>query len=51
MKEQEIFGYVRVSTKERNTDRQQDALEPFGIPKGNLYIDKQSGKDFDLPGG
>ncbi len=49
MKEHQIFGYVRVSTKEQNTDRQQDALEPLGIPKRNLYVDKQSGKDFDRP--
>jgi len=49
MKEHQIFGYVRVSTREQNIDRQQDALEPLGIPKGNLYVDKQSGKDFDRP--
>jgi len=50
MQEHQIFGYIRVSTKEQNTDRQQDALAPPGIPKKNLYVDKQSGKDFDRLG-
>ena len=45
----QIFGYVRVSAKDQNTDRQLDALAPLGIPKRNLYIDEQSGKDFDRP--
>ena len=49
MREHQIFGYIRVSTKEQNTDRQLDALAPLGIPKQNLYTDKQSGKDFDRP--
>jgi DNA invertase Pin-like site-specific DNA recombinase len=44
-----IFGYIRVSTPEQNTDRQHLALEPFKIPSKNLYIDRQSGKDFDRP--
>lgn len=45
----QIFGYVRVSTREQNEVRQLIALEPFRIPKRNLYIDKQSGKDFERP--
>lgn len=45
----QIFGYARVSTVGQNTDRQLDALEPFQIPKRNLYVEKQSGKDFDRP--
>ncbi len=49
MKHHQIFGYVRVSTVGQNTDRQLDALEPFHIPKRNLYIEKQSGKDFNRP--
>ena len=49
MREQQIFGYIRVSAKDQNTDRQLDALAPLGIPERNLYIDRQSGKDFDRP--
>jgi DNA invertase Pin-like site-specific DNA recombinase len=45
----ESFGYVRVSMKEQNADRQLIALEPYGIPVSNLFIDKKSGKDFDRP--
>ena len=44
-----IFGYVRVSTKEQNEDRQLIAMRELQIPERNLYIDKQSGKDFDRP--
>ncbi len=42
-----IFGYIRVSSREQNEDRQVIALKEFDIPEKNLYIDKQSGKDFD----
>ena len=45
----EVYGYIRVSTKEQNEERQVIALENFGISKENTYIDKQSGKDFDRP--
>lgn len=45
----QTFGYVRVSTREQNEVRQLVALEPFRILKRNLYIDKQSGKDFERP--
>ena len=44
-----VYGYVRVSTKEQNEDRQLLALQGIGIPDGNLFVDKQSGKDFDRP--
>ena len=44
-----IFGYVRVNTKEQNEDRQLIAMRELRIPERNLYIDKQSGKDFDRP--
>ena len=43
------FGYVRVSTKDQNEDRQLIAMQGLSIPEKNLYIDKQSGKDFDRP--
>lgn len=41
-----IYGYVRVSTKEQNTERQIRALLAEGVEKKNLYVDHQSGKDF-----
>lgn len=42
-------GYIRVSTKDQNEARQLDALTPYSIPDKNLYIDKQSGKNFECP--
>ena len=44
-----IYGYVRVSTKEQNEDRQMIAMREMGVPEKNIYIDKQSGKDFERP--
>lgn len=44
-----VFGYIRVSSKEQNEDRQIYALYKYNIPKKNLYMDKQSGKDFERP--
>ncbi len=44
-----IYGYVRVSTKEQNEDRQLAALAPFDIPANQLFMDKLSGKDFKRP--
>ena len=44
-----IYGYVRVSTKEQNEDRQMIAMREMGVPEKNIYMDKQSGKDFDRP--
>ena len=43
------YGYVRVSTKEQNEDRQVLALNEVEVPKENIYMDKQSGKDFNRP--
>ena len=43
------YGYVRVSTREQNEDRQMIAMREMGVPEKNIYIDKQSGKDFDRP--
>ncbi len=43
------YGYVRVSSTDQNEDRQMIALSACDIPKKNIYIDKQSGKDFDRP--
>ena len=42
-----VFGYIRVSTKEQNEDRQLIALNEYNVPEKNIYTDKQSGKDFD----
>ena len=44
-----IYGYVRVSTKEQNEDRQLIALHEVDVPQKNIYMDKQSGKDFNRP--
>lgn len=41
------YGYVRVSTKEQNEARQLIALRKFGIGDDHIYIDKQSGSDFE----
>ena len=41
------YGYVRVSGSDQNADRQLIAMQSLPIPNSNLYIDKQSGKDFD----
>ena len=43
------YGYIRVSTKDQNEDRQRIALREFDIDKKNIYIDKQSGKNFNRP--
>ncbi len=43
------YGYIRVSTKEQNEERQLIALKEFGISKESTFIDKQSGKDFERP--
>ena len=44
-----VYGYVRVSSVEQNEDRQLLALEKVGVTKRNIFIDKQSGKDFERP--
>ena len=44
-----IYGYVRVSTREQNEDRQIIALNEKKVPEKNIFIDKQSGKDFERP--
>lgn len=41
------YAYIRVSTKEQNIDRQVEAMKDVGIEKNKMFIDKQSGKDFD----
>ena len=44
-----IYGYVRVSTRDQNEARQMIAMEEQGIDRKQIYLDKQSGKDFDRP--
>lgn len=47
MKDINSYGYMRVSSKEQNEDRQKIALTEMGVPENNIYMDKQSGKDFE----
>lgn len=44
-----IFGYIRVSSTDQNIDRQLEEMLNLGINDRDIYIDKQSGKDFDRP--
>lgn len=48
-KSKNVYAYLRVSTKEQNEARQLAAIRPYNIQEKNIYIDKQSGKDFDRP--
>ncbi len=47
--ENKVFGYVRVSTKDQNEARQVIAMREFGVDEQNIFIEKQSGKDFNRP--
>ena len=49
MKQETMYGYVRVSTREQNEERQLLALREFGILPDKTFMDKQSGKDFNRP--
>ena len=44
-----IYGYIRVSTTLQNDDRQWMAMNEFGVARERVFVDKQSGKDFDRP--
>ena len=44
-----IYGYIRVSSTDQNADRQMIAMNGEAVPQRNIYMDKQSGKDFDRP--
>ena len=44
-----VYGYVRVSSRDQNEERQMIALREIGVHSKNIFIDKQSGKDFDRP--
>lgn len=49
MEKHKRYGYVRVSTREQHEDRQMIAMLAADIPENNIFVDKQSGKDFDRP--
>ena len=49
MENAKIYGYMRVSTRDQNEDRQRLALLEMGVSEANIYMDKQSGKDFNRP--
>ncbi len=49
MKEKNLLGYMRVSSREQNEERQRIALLEMGVPEANIYMDKLSGKNFDRP--
>ena len=44
-----VYGYARVSSREQNEARQMIALHGFGVQDKNIYLDRQSGKDFNRP--
>lgn len=44
---QKIYGYIRVSSKDQNEDRQLKSMLEYGITKERIFLDKQSGKDFE----
>lgn len=45
----EVYGYIRVSSMDQNESRQINAMQEKQVSEANLYVDKQSGKDFDRP--
>lgn len=49
MENKNIYGYVRVSSTDQNEERQMAVLEEIGVEKENIYMDKQSGKNFNRP--
>ena len=44
-----IYGYIRVSSTDQNEERQIVAMKDVAVSNANMYIDKQSGKDFERP--
>ena len=49
MEEKRMYGYVRCSSIDQNEDRQMIAMRKASVPEKNIFMDKQSGKDFDRP--
>ena len=44
-----VYGYIRVSSRDQNEDRQLIAMQALNVPHSNIYMDKQSGKNFNRP--
>ena len=44
------YAYIRVSSKDQNEERQRAAMIEYGVPEENIYLDRQSGKDFERGG-
>ena len=49
MEDLKKYGYIRVSTREQNEDRQRIALRDIGVPENRIFMDKLSGKNFERP--
>lgn len=49
MEQEKVYGYMRVSTREQNEERQKIALLEMGVPENQIYMDKLSGKNFERP--
>jgi len=49
MEEIKLYGYMRVSSREQNEDRQRIELLEMGVPEKNIFMDKLSGKNFERP--
>lgn len=45
--EKMTYGYIRVSSNTQNIDRQLDEMSKLDLPKNKIFIDEQSGKDFN----
>lgn len=45
----DVYGYIRVSSRDQNEDRQRIALQEMNVSEKNIFMDKQSGKDFERP--
>lgn len=45
----DVYGYLRVSSRDQNEDRQRIALQEMDVSEKNIFMDKQSGKNFDRP--
>ncbi len=45
----EVYGYIRVSTRDQNEDRQVIAMKEFGVEEDHIFMDKMSGKNFNRP--
>ncbi len=44
-----VYGYIRVSSRDQNEERQRIALRELAVPENHIFMDKQSGKDFERP--